>query len=521
MDEKYVDKRHINEKNREAESPLVKKLRGNYGYIGSLCLLYGILSAFCLYRNPNGITYPLLVFGTMGISYQMLKKIGLSVKKDTVVYAAGMALLGIGTAATCSEFLIFFNSVGILLLFLTAMMHQFYADEKWSFPEVIKNLAIISFTTAGHVFRPFIHGAAYFAGAGKGGGIGEDAGAGKRRTVAAVGIGLLIAGGLLLVIFPMLLRSDLIFAGIFENMFFDFQIGSSLDIIIMILMGFVASYGLFSALCSRQFEEQEKGGNRYQALIAVTFTGILAAVYALYAGIQVLYLFLKLGGLPEGVTYSEYAREGFFELLFVGIVNFILVLVCMALFCRDKLLYAILTVICGCTFIMIASSAYRMMLYVQIYHFTFLRILVLWFLAVLALIMAGVVVSIYRKSFPLFRYIVAAAGCGYILFSFAKPDRLIAEYNLRHMETLNVQDLQYMLYGLSNDAAPVIAGLDADRVRLSGYDRENALYTADEELRLYFSDIEDRYKNLSLRETNLAKLQAKNAAYRWLAEDSN
>lgn len=506
---------------RTKESPLVGKLRRNYGYFGGLCLLYGVLFAFCLYRNPNGITYPLLVFATIGISYQMLRKIGFAIKKDTVIYVVGMVLLGIGTAMTCSEFLIFFNTVGILLLFLTAMMHQFYADENWSFPIFIKNLTVISFTVVEHVFWPFVHGAAYLAGAR------EESGTGKKKSAAAVSLGLLIAIGLLLVIFPMLLRSDMIFAGLFENIIWDFRFETSIEIILMFLIGFVASYAFFSALCSKQFEENEERQKNYPALIAVTFTGILAAVYILYAGIQVLYLFLKLGGLPEGVTYSEYARKGFFELLFVGIVNFILVLVCKALFRKNKVLYGILTVICGCTFVMIASAAYRMMLYVQIYHFTFLRVLVLWFLTVLAFIMAGVTISIYKKSFPLFRYIAVAVGCGYILFSFAKPDRLVAEYNLRHMEAYSIQDLRYMLYNLSDDAAPVIAELDADRVRIHSYDRETGDYVSDEELkqqgreelRIYFADLADRYEHVTLREVNLSKLQAKNAAKRALMKN--
>lgn len=507
------------------ESLLVKNMRGNYGYFGGLCLLYGILFTFCLYKNPNGLTWPVLVLGTMGISYGMLKKIGFTVKKDTIVYCIGMVLLGIQTAMTCSGFLVFFNIVGILMLFLTAMMHQFYADEKWSFPVYVKNLTIICFVSIGRVFWPFTHGLAYFTEARK------ENDEGKRKTVAAVGLGILIAVGLLIVVFPMLLRSDMVFEGIFKDAFYEVEFGSFLGITFMLFVGFISSYAFFSALCSSQFEEKEEKRKNFNSLIAITFTGILAMVYALYAGIQVLYLFLKLGSLPDGVTYSAYAREGFFELLFVGLINFILVLVCMALFRGSKVLYGILTVICGCTFIMIASAVYRMMLYVQTYHLTFLRILVLWFLIVLALVMAGVTISIYRKSFPLFRYIAAVVGCGYILFSFARPDRVIAEYNLQHMETVSMWDIEYMLYGLSDDAAPVIAELDVEKlVDYGKADRDTASYdgdvysagvgiTGEQELTNYFHYIADQYKCLSVRELNLSKLQARAAAEKWLAEN--
>lgn len=507
---------------RAGEAPLVKKMRENYGFFGRYCLLCGVLFSFCLYKNPNGITWPVLIFGMLGVAYGMLKKIGLTVKKDTAVYCIGMGLLGISTSMTCSGFLVFFNLAGILLLFLTAMMHQFYVDEKWSFPAAVKNLIIICFASAGRIFWPFVHGFAYFTEAR------EEADEGRRRTTA-VGLGILIAAGLLAVIFPMLLRSDLIFKGMFKKAFCNVEFGSCFGVLFLILVGFVSSYGFFGALCSMQFEETEEKRKAYNPLIAVTFAGILASVYTLYAGIQVLFLFLKLGGLPDGVTYSEYAREGFFELLFVGVVNFILVLVCMALFRGNKLLNGLLTVICCCTFIMIASAVYRMLLYVQTYHLTFLRILVLWFLILLAFVMAGVTVSIYRKSFPLFRYIVAAVGCGYILFSFARPDRVIAEYNLKHMEKVSMYDVQYLLYCLSDDAAPVAAELDLERIvdfsrnpdgETAGDRYSGGVEVTDEQILInYFYAVADRYKNLSFRELNLSKLQAGRAAEKWIAEN--
>lgn len=513
--------REVSLESKQEEPRLMKRLRENYGYVSGLCLLYGVIFAFCRYENPNGITEPVLMCAMIGISYLLLKRIGVEVKKKTAAYAVGMVLLGVSTAMTCSGFLVFFNMAGSLLLFLAGMMHQFYEDEKWSFPTFIKNITVVCFTALGHASRPFSHGYAYLAEA-----KGESAGS-KRKTAAAVGIGILIAAGLLLVVFPTLLRSDMVFAGLFKDWFIDIKFGSAFVIGLMILAGFTASYALLSALCSRQFEDASHLGKQYNALVGITFTGILAGVYVLYAGVQIGYLFLKLGTLPEGVTYSAYAREGFFELLFVGIVNFILVLACVALFQENRLLRGILTVVCGCTFIMIASAVYRMMLYVQTYHLTLLRILVLWFLTVLALIMGGVTVSIYRKAFPMFRYLAAVVGCGYILLSFAKPDRLITEYNLRHWETVSVSDVQYILYGLSDDAVPVIAGMDLAGFEdgVSGGDESGIAYryewTADikQEMRNYFYEIADRYKGMPVRELNLAKLQARNAAIKWLEEN--
>ncbi|MCI9270393.1 MAG: hypothetical protein HFH11_04435 [Dorea sp.] len=51
------------------ESSRQQSLRGNYGYVAGMCLLYGVLFAFCGYKNPNGITWPLLVCATIWIAY--------------------------------------------------------------------------------------------------------------------------------------------------------------------------------------------------------------------------------------------------------------------------------------------------------------------------------------------------------------------------------------------------------------------------------------------------------------------
>lgn len=480
----------------------LERMQKNYGYFGGLCLLYGILFTVCLYHNLNGITYPVWVLAMGVIAYLMVKKPGMRLKTSTLLSFVGMLLLGVGTAITTSWFLIFFNLVGILLLFLTGMMHQCDQRKENKFFRYLKNILNVCLKTLKNIFKPFAHGFRFF------GGVEE----GRRKKFTAVGAGVLIAAVLLIFIFPMLMESDLIFAGIFESAFQNIRFGTFFGILCMILTGFVSSYAFVCGLGEEEKRKEEsEERNKFNSLIGITFTSILAVIYGMYAGIQILYLFLRIGGLPEGITYAEYARQGFFELLFVAVVNFILVLACMQLFEKNRVLYGILTVISVCTFVMTASAAYRMILYVQAYHLTFLRVLVLWFLAVLALIMAGVTLSIYRPDFPLAGYVMAVVGCGYILFALARPDRLIVEYNLSHMETVSREDFYYMLYGLSDDAAPVIAELDLDLIAES-YGEAG---WAKQELDNYFQGLSDRYENLSFREWNLSKYQAEQAAETW------
>ena len=80
----------------------------------------------------------------------------------------------------------------------------------------------------------------------------------------------------------------------------------------------------------------------------------------------------------------------------------------------NRILNIFLIIISLCTYIMIASSAYRMGLYVGQYGLTTLRFFVFWALGVIALIMIGIIFLISRRNFPLFNYMMIIAGGSFI-----------------------------------------------------------------------------------------------------------
>ena len=195
----------------------------------------------------------------------------------------------------------------------------------------------------------------------------------------------------------------------------------------------------------------------FDPVIAITFTGLLLSMYVVFCGVQILYLFAGGMDLPRGMTYAQYAQRGFYMLLFVCLVNFVLVLLIRKYFARHHVLDVMLICMCACTFLMMASSAYRMVLYISVYQLTFLRVLVLAALAVLALLMAGVVLIIVQPRFPLLRYSIAVVSVGWLCLAFSHVDAVIASYNLSHAtENPGRMDWQYLSM-LSLDAAPVIA----------------------------------------------------------------
>ena len=285
------------------------------------------------------------------------------------------------------------------------------------------------------------------------------------HTALYVLIGLGISLPLLAVILPLLMSSDVIFMDFFENMF---DLGIEIDpgaILFMIFAVFVMSYGM---LC--RFGQPMKYAaapvtdkRRYSPVIAITVNLVLLSVYFVYCGIQVIYLFMRQGTLPEGYTYSSYAHEGFFQLVFVCLINILIVLLCRKYSADNLALKCILCLISACTYVLIASAAYRMFLYIGVYKLTFLRLYVLWALAVMAVVMAGIIVYLFRPGMPFARFAACVLVSLWMIFAYAKPDYLIAAYNIQYHD-----DDSYIMR-LSFDAVPAIEKYDKSGELLTDY----------------------------------------------------
>lgn len=90
--------------------------------------------------------------------------------------------------------------------------------------------------------------------------------------------------------------------------------------------------------------------------------------------------FLKI---PSGYIYSSYAREGFFQLLFVTIINFSIILFLLYktnLINSNKIIKGLTLSLIIFSILLIFNSYYRMFLYIEKFGFTNLRLQVILFL---------------------------------------------------------------------------------------------------------------------------------------------
>lgn len=477
----------ITESNQTENKEIMPESNPLFFFMGAGSLIYAFFYTLLLYKNNSGITYPFFVGGTCLFFFLYMKKSGITAKKFSIFPLISLLLLGISTCLTDSYVLIFLNKVGIFFLFFYMVIHNLYEDKKWDLPKYLGSVLNIVFTSLGYIFRPFTDLNAYcknrafekLSSANTTDG-GEKDSLSNQKTrlkyiMKYILSGIVIAMPLLFIILLLLYEADAVFSSMLDKLFdFDFYIDFEDDIygiIFLFLFAFFASYSILSRIGNHNLKEEMPDKRTGEPVTGITFTGLISLVYLVFCYIQVVYLFGGFGTLPENYTYSSYAREGFFQLVFVCIINLALVLSCMKRFRENNILKGILTFISLCTYIMIASSTYRMLLYIQAYYLTFLRVFVLWALFVILLLMSGALIMIYREKFPFTKYCIITVTSLYILFSLCRPDYWIASYNLNNSlfqsghtqyalesdhQRRNTYNDYYYLRNLSEDAAPVI-----------------------------------------------------------------
>lgn len=429
------------------------KVKENFHIFGVASFLYACLYAFCMYKNNSGITYPFFVAGSLVFICFCLSKLGISWKKGGFFYMISMVLLSVSTFCTDDGRIIFFNHAGVFLLTLSLLLDVTYRTEKWNLGKYLGSIVGTGVMAIGEIGSPFADAVWYC----------KNKLDKKNSKYLYILIGLAITIPVFLVVFLLLTSADAVFKNMADRALSGLDMSDMFPIAFMIGFMFLASYCILTVLCKKGLNEEVRDTRNWEALIAIPVAGIMTALYLVFSGVQILYLFIGNMELPAGYTYAEYAREGFFQLLAVSIINLIMVLVGLCYFKKSKVLKGILVVMSFCTFIMIASSAMRMIIYIQYYYLTFLRILVLWGLAVLALIFAGVVAYVFKERFPLFRYSMVVVTCLYLCLSFSHPDYWIAKVNLAGSQETRSEFFkgeQYSDYDflaeLNADAAPVM-----------------------------------------------------------------
>lgn len=194
---------------------------------------------------------------------------------------------------------------------------------------------------------------------------------------------------------------------------------------------------------------------------------LLDTLFLAFVAVQLAVLF---GGHDRvlhtaGLTYAEYARSGFWQLLGVTALTFAVVSVLWQLADvrtrRDSILIRFLLGALLClTLVVLVSALHRLRLYEDAFGLTRLRLLAetvaLWLGGLLLLVgAAGGFAMVRARSAPA---VVLLSAAGLLVFSLGNPERRIAERNIDRWEATGLLDDHY-LARLSADTVPALVEL--------------------------------------------------------------
>lgn len=194
-----------------------------------------------------------------------------------------------------------------------------------------------------------------------------------------------------------------------------------------------------------------------------TALGCIAALFLVFVLLQARYLFGGASLLaPAGdISYADYARRGFFELVAVTALTLPVLLV--ADWALDQRLprarrrfRALAGLLLGLLGVIVVSALSRMALYAGMYGLTELRVYVTAFMLLLCAVFGWFAMSVLRGNRGAFmRGTLIACGCAVAVLNLADPDALIARVNLERRSPQVPVDVSY-LASLSADAVPAM-----------------------------------------------------------------
>ena len=144
----------------------------------------------------------------------------------------------------------------------------------------------------------------------------------RRLARRNVWLGILFGLPVLILVSALLLRADLAMGKVLGSWLKnlpDLSLGRILLMLVLAVLFYSFLYNLAFGQSPRVSQDAEPQP-KLPGLSFITGAGMLLAVYGIFAIFQFTYL-TGLKGLPEGLTYSEYAVSGFSELLWVAAIN--------------------------------------------------------------------------------------------------------------------------------------------------------------------------------------------------------
>jgi hypothetical protein len=425
------------------------------GIVLILSLLLGVLADVLFLGVPLGLNAPIWTSALLLSLVLMRLRVGLRIGRFQAVCLAGSALLSATIAWRASDTLVAFNSLAAAALFVLTLALSQGADLRRMSPLRYLEIGILGLfeLVAGPVAVAFM-----------------DCWREQKRRIESqdlqyLGRAVLVSTILILVFGGLFVAADAVVeaeVSRLANINLS-RVGQHLLVVTAAAWLAAGAFWGFVAVEPKPAASLELGASwRIRAAENAIILGSLTLIFALFVIVQVRYLF---GGedvvlTSIDLTYAEYARRGFFELVVVAALLLPVLLTLDWARVRTRLtthifrgLTALLVVL---LFAVMASALQRLRIYEQAFGLTETRLYaataLLWLGTVFAWFL-WTITKAQRESLAI--GILATAVVALMTLNVLNPDGFIATTNTARLSSGKTFDAEYAL-SLSADAVPTL-----------------------------------------------------------------
>jgi len=276
--------------------------------------------------------------------------------------------------------------------------------------------------------------------------------------------GLLIAAPVALLIGGLLASADPVFASFFK---LDVDLGRLVTDTFFVALGALVAAALLRLAAAEPIDSVEGPSWRLGTTEGLVVLAVLDAIFAAFAIAQLLAAAGAAGQTlrDAGVTYSDYARSGFFQLLWVAGITLIVLILFSRITGftspRGRLLFTALALVAiALTLLVVAVASMRLSLYEDAYGFTMLRLyshLFAGWVAVVYLLLAADLAGLFKRRRWFVGGMSITALALLMALNVANPEAIVVGLNTDRAISSQKLDVDY-LRELSSDAMPALLG---------------------------------------------------------------
>ena len=154
------------------------------------------------------------------------------------------------------------------------------------------------------------------------------------------------------------------------------------------------------------------------------------------------------GVLPESFSYAEYARQGFFELCAVSVINLLLIVAIAFAIKRKKagnpvVLKIVTSVFCLCTLVLISTAVAKLVMYIEYYGLTPKRIYAMWLMILIGVAFVIIALGQFVSKIKVVAICFTASVIMFAGLALCNVNAICAQYNVNRyldgsLETLDM-----------------------------------------------------------------------------------